>query len=838
MSLINSIVKKKEKKLFDEELSANGIALGEIKYQNSPIMQSRAFLCIVRALLIFMASAGTICGTVSSFHLAFNVPLVLISILAISIYIAFIYYNKLTFYVGYILFFIIFTISIISYYWYVNSGFQAFMNTLNQEYSTYFYLNSAREATEYISNRYLTVSIAMIFTSAFLGILLNITISGYMNLLETFLITFPIIQTALYIELKPNILYIIMLLTVYVTVAVLGRSGHYKLPDIATQRKHFIHQNVKKKKQLTRNHTYVSDGIGMISTTIWSILFCCTFIFITSSVFYSDMDAKHASNTIKDTTDEYIKSFVQNGIYTFFDRYESKGGLSGGRLGGVSAVNPDYQTDLIVEFPFLNGESIYLKSYIGTTYINNSFISPPNDLSYVDDYFFNPYSGQPSAYMYIENIDANVNYNDAITPNNYSTYFYNYLPYYSADVEDNIYTDLSLPYNYMVAYQPYAFQMQFRPSNAPSKDYEAYVYDTYLDVPQYLDETLEPIIEELDIDYVIERYVSAPNNDVKQEALLQIASALRSYYWMNYAYTMAPGTTPYNRDFVSYFLTYQKRGYCAHFAASATLLLRQMGIPARYVEGYMISLTDILEAEVIDEDLSNWLDPDYDLGMDSGVLRVEVTDGSAHAWTEIYIDGFGWIPFDFTPPSDDEMAANFTFATLFAGMFMDISDGEQQNAGGPNGGVNSDFIDTLRYHLNNTLGFIIIPLVSTFIIIVLVIILRECLPLLIQDIKISRNISKGLYNEALTIRYQRFTKRYIRYSASQTGVTPIELNELVKSKALSADDKEHLADTSEKICRILGQAIYGNVQITKESYKASVSWLKNVLKLLKRKNKK
>lgn len=42
-------------------------------------------------------------------------------------------------------------------------------------------------------------------------------------------------------------------------------------------------------------------------------------------------------------------------------------------------------------------------------------------------------------------------------------------------------------------------------------------------------------------------------------------------------------------DFAQWFLTESDTGYCIHFATAAAVLLRAAGIPARYVEGYMVS---------------------------------------------------------------------------------------------------------------------------------------------------------------------------------------------------------------------------------------------------------
>lgn len=70
---------------------------------------------------------------------------------------------------------------------------------------------------------------------------------------------------------------------------------------------------------------------------------------------------------------------------------------------------------------------------------------------------------------------------------------------------------------------------------------------------------------------------------------------------------MTPGSTPVRKDFVSYFLQEQKEGYCAHFASAATLLLRSYGIPARYVEGYAVSVSDVSEGSTLqNETTSDW----------------------------------------------------------------------------------------------------------------------------------------------------------------------------------------------------------------------------------------
>ena len=84
---------------------------------------------------------------------------------------------------------------------------------------------------------------------------------------------------------------------------------------------------------------------------------------------------------------------------------------------------------------------------------------------------------------------------------------------------------------------------------------------------------------------------------------------------------------------MEFFLLESRQGYCVHFATAATALLRAMGIPARYAEGYAVPAGE-----------EGWVD---------------VPDFNAHAWVEVYFGGAGWIPFEVTPAGPDSPAATF-----------------------------------------------------------------------------------------------------------------------------------------------------------------------------------
>ncbi len=112
--------------------------------------------------------------------------------------------------------------------------------------------------------------------------------------------------------------------------------------------------------------------------------------------------------------------------------------------------------------------------------------------------------------------------------------------------------------------------------------------------------------------------------------------ALREQLCTSVQYTLSPGKTPAGEDFTAYFLLENKKGYCVHYATAGTLLARMAGIPARYCEGYLV------HCDEENSDISTL----YDAGEYS--WYVPILDSSAHAWAEIYIEGLGWIPFEFT----------------------------------------------------------------------------------------------------------------------------------------------------------------------------------------------
>lgn len=149
--------------------------------------------------------------------------------------------------------------------------------------------------------------------------------------------------------------------------------------------------------------------------------------------------------------------------------------------------------------------------------------------------------------------------------------------------------------------------------------YSEWVYKHYLEIPESVKESLSSFGNISTVKTLAEKR--------------QRVAEIRAFLARNYTYSTAPGRVPAGKDFISYFLTENKKGYCTYFASAGVMLLRASGIPARYVTGMTAGTDEIKEAPVL---------PD-------GLHTLSLNDRHAHAWAEVYVDGLGWRPVEFTP---------------------------------------------------------------------------------------------------------------------------------------------------------------------------------------------
>lgn len=118
---------------------------------------------------------------------------------------------------------------------------------------------------------------------------------------------------------------------------------------------------------------------------------------------------------------------------------------------------------------------------------------------------------------------------------------------------------------------------------------------------------------------------------------LQIAADVRSILSNKATYNLYLDDIPAGCDTIQYFLETGHEGYCMHFASAGVLLLQEFGVPARYASGYIVKASSFQKED--------------------GQYTAKVFDRNAHAWAEIYLEGYGWVPYEMTPGYQDVMSS-------------------------------------------------------------------------------------------------------------------------------------------------------------------------------------
>lgn len=156
--------------------------------------------------------------------------------------------------------------------------------------------------------------------------------------------------------------------------------------------------------------------------------------------------------------------------------------------------------------------------------------------------------------------------------------------------------------------------------------YREYVYETYTALPEETREAAEALCER----YGLQASLSM-SSDASYPNLNGTYESIRRLLEERCEYSYTPSSIPEEEDFTTYFLEESREGYCVHFATAATVLLRSLGIPARYAEGLIVTQAD------------------YDTPRDeNGYLTI--TDQRAHSWVEVYDPVLmDWLPVEVTP---------------------------------------------------------------------------------------------------------------------------------------------------------------------------------------------
>jgi len=157
--------------------------------------------------------------------------------------------------------------------------------------------------------------------------------------------------------------------------------------------------------------------------------------------------------------------------------------------------------------------------------------------------------------------------------------------------------------------------------NEAASRYVEYLFDVYTQLPEDTYAAAQSLLSS---------YGIQPVYDGSELNLAATCQQVRSLLAQQCSYDYSPPEMPEGADFATWFLQEAKSGYCVHFATTGTILLRALGIPARYAEGYIV------------------IQKDYEKQPDAEGF-IDIEDTHAHAWVEVFDPSLlEWVPVEMT----------------------------------------------------------------------------------------------------------------------------------------------------------------------------------------------
>lgn len=171
--------------------------------------------------------------------------------------------------------------------------------------------------------------------------------------------------------------------------------------------------------------------------------------------------------------------------------------------------------------------------------------------------------------------------------------------------------------------------------NAPNElesCYREYVEDQYTKVPYGLRQVAEVAKE------IQQKLTGQTPARETNELRVTIAKLVAEWMEENTTYSLDLPSISGGMDPIEFFLRETRSGYCMHYASASVMILRKLGVPARYASGYLVETGSIARGKAC--------------------YYSNIKDSSAHAWAEIYLDSIGWVPIEVTKGKRMSMEIN------------------------------------------------------------------------------------------------------------------------------------------------------------------------------------
>ena len=570
-----------------------------------------------KALLVFMLSFGAVGGFLSAYGMEYNRVLCGFGIFVLALMLSLIYETGKRWFTNLCVIgiFIIYAYMAVSRFWILNSGAYAVINKMYEQAQNYLMIVGGGLYNLQVDDSYLTVSAIALFVGVVLDILLVLRLQYKASLLRTVLMTFTAFLVPIYFEATPGLFYLFLLTGGYITIAIL-QFGNVR-EHISGQIRHAL-------------------PVGMAIAAAVVLLFGM----LLPKGTYRAVVSK---NPNKAATESSAMMYAQYGVMALLMNNSAAGGINAGRLSQNITVTPDNEPDLLVRYTPYSMEPVYLKAFTGHNYDGSSW----SDVT--DDAELNR--------MMLDSVEK-------ITVARRKLY-QERPEEQSRGIMDVYWLDDSLTYLFMPYYTDRTESSRAPEDRGIGAKYAYYPVVSDTDLTDVEDESASRYLE---VPWICRDAVAKA---CQRAALIgtpeQITEQIFRYFNTDFAYTLRPGYYFGGMDYISYFLEKNKKGFCTHFASAGTMMFRYMGIPARYVEGYVFTYSDVVTDGVVkeDENYGDYYDGYNPMG-ETALVELEVPDANAHAWIEIYLPEKGWVVVDVTPAAglEEEETTSFWEAMM------------------------------------------------------------------------------------------------------------------------------------------------------------------------------
>lgn len=502
------------------------------------------------------------------------------------------------------------------------------------------------------------------------------------NSLPPLIVTFPLIEIGLYNGIEISVFWGMMTVAYWLALFAMTTidMGEYSGGNGGFVRR----DNVFFPKRQMKLKVTEKCGIYIILTVIVTTGLSAV---VLNLINYKRSDAINQKRIeIRDAINSFSAEDLAGSISEITSAFGFTFKVEGQKLGNIDQLKYKETTDLIVTLDREYEGAIYLKEYTGSIYGDNEWL-PLSDSAYKDKIFndFEKYNTYPQDFPYRFNelldftqpqytiwINSKLRKNKSFAPygtdnigilaydrdlnvsskssdeysykftkvdpetiaHNLDDYGLNLYSYFIDIMEgeewksilENYCNEKDLlsddGYFYVETELPMSYDANDNLTKLIQSDYQDFVYKNYLQIPNNPD-----IIE---VRNTFNEIISQPSETAEEK--IQLLTNIRDRISSMAEYSLNPGRTPNSRDFVNYFLLENHKGYCTHYATAGVLLARMAGIPARYATGYVLVGDDFNEENKKAD----------------GSYTVNLKDNRRHAWVEVYLNGYGWIPFEFT----------------------------------------------------------------------------------------------------------------------------------------------------------------------------------------------